>query len=117
VLNRAVLILRYKQPFVDWINAADPDSTHAITLSDSNQDSTAYLIEVEDEEQLEEWLELNGELLFEQELEGWYADESLWPPDRSLALFREWCTFELCTMVVDTGESPLHDDAEDEFDQ
>jgi hypothetical protein len=24
MLNRAALILRYKQPFVDWINAVDP---------------------------------------------------------------------------------------------
>ena len=39
MLNRAALILRYKQPFVDWINAADPSSTsHALTLSEVNQE-------------------------------------------------------------------------------
>ena len=27
MLNRAAVILRYKQPFVDWINAADPSPT------------------------------------------------------------------------------------------
>ena len=48
MLNRAVLILRYKQPFVDWINAADPTPTQELTLVDVNDDNTAYLIEVEE---------------------------------------------------------------------
>ena len=49
MLNRAALILRYKQPFVDWINAADPSSTsHTLTLAEVNQEHTVYLVEVED---------------------------------------------------------------------
>ena len=49
MLNRAALILRYKQPFVDWINAADPSATsHALTLEEVNQEHTVYLVEVED---------------------------------------------------------------------
>jgi hypothetical protein len=110
VLNRAVLILRYKQPFVDWINAADPNPTHEITLADANDDSTAYLVEVEDEEEFEEWFKLNGLILFEEELNGWYTDPELWPQDRSAQLFKQWCTFELHTLVYDTGGPPLFDD-------
>src|SRR5689334_17734632 len=72
--------------------------------------NTAYLIEVEDEEEFESWLALNGETLFEAELDGWYSDPKLWPRDRSVALFKEWCTFELHTLVVDTGGTPLYDD-------
>lgn len=34
----------------------------------------------------------------------------LWPRDRSLETLKEWCSFELHTVVVDTGESPLEDD-------
>ena len=50
MLNRAALILRYKQPFVDWINAADPASTsHTLTLAEVNEEHTVYLVEVEDE--------------------------------------------------------------------
>ncbi len=114
MLNRAVLILRYKQPFVDWINAADPKPTHTITLADVNEDSTAYLVEVEDEKEFKAWFKLNGATLFEDELNGWYTDPDLWPQDRSAALFKQWCTFELHTLVYDTGGSPLFDDeAED----
>ena len=114
MLNRSVLILRYKQPFVDWINAADPDPTHTITLADVHDDSTAYLVEVEDQEEFEEWFSLNGEILFEEELNGWYTDPALWPQDRSSVLFKQWCTFELHTLVYDTGATPLIDDESDD---
>ena len=110
MLNRAALILRYKQPFLDWINAADPHPTHILTLDEVNQERTVYLVEVEDEEQLEKWLQLNHEMLFEEELNGWYTDPALWPPDRSLKLLREWCSFEMLSLVIDTGGSALEDD-------
>ena len=55
MLNRAALILRYKQPFVDWINAADPSPTsHTLTLAEVNQEHAVYLVEVEDEDELAE---------------------------------------------------------------
>lgn len=110
MLNRAAVIIRCKQPFVDWINAADPDPEELVTLEDANEECSVYLVEVEDQAQLDEWLELNHDILFEDELDGWISDQALWPEDRSLALFHEWCTIELHTMVFDTGESPLVDD-------
>ena len=110
MLNRAALILRYKQPFVDWINAADPSPTsHALALAEVNQEHTVYLVEVEDEDELAQWLAGNHQELFEQELNGWYTDPSLWPRDRSLEMLKQWCSFELHTVVVDTGSSPLED--------
>jgi hypothetical protein len=52
MLNRAALILRYKQPFVDWINAADPSPTsRTLTLAEVNQEHTVYLVDVEDEDE------------------------------------------------------------------
>jgi hypothetical protein len=113
VLNRAALILRYRQPFVDWINAVDPSpASHTLTLSEVNEEHTVYLVEVDDLEELEHWLVLNHRGLFETELNGWYTDPALWPRDRSLAKLREWCSLELHTVVEDTGASPL---VEEEF--
>ncbi len=111
VLNRAALILRYKQPFVDWINAADPSPTsHPVTLAEVNQERTVYLVDVEDEDELGEWLARHHQGLFEEELKGWYTDPALWPRDRSLQMLQEWCSFELHTVVVDADESQLEDD-------
>jgi hypothetical protein len=80
MLNRAALILRYKQPVVDWINAADPSpSSHTLTLAEVNQEHTVYLVEVEDQDELAQWLARHHEELFEHELNGWYTDPGLWP--------------------------------------
>jgi len=113
MLNRSVLIVRFRQPFADWVNAADPTPSHEISLADVNDDSTAYLLEVGDESELDEWLRLNGDALFAEILNDWYTDPELWPQDRSLAMFRKWCSFELHTVVLDTGGSPLEDDEAD----
>ena len=43
-------------------------------------------------------------------MNGWYTDPALWPRDRSLKMLKDWCSFELHTVVVDTGASPLEDD-------
>ena len=111
MLNRAALILRYKQPFVDWINAVDPSlKSHALTLVEVNQERTVYLVEVEDEDELAQWLGRHHKELFEEELFGWYTDPKLWPRDRSLKVLQKWCSFELHTVVMDVGESPLEDD-------
>ena len=115
MLNRAALILRYKQPFVDWINAADPSAaSHALTLEEVNQEHAVYLVEVDDEGGLADWLTRHHRELFEEELNGWYTDPALWPRDWSLTTLREWCSSELHTIVVDAGESPLEDDELDE---
>ncbi|HLZ95792.1 MAG TPA: hypothetical protein VKT20_10725, partial [Candidatus Dormibacteraeota bacterium] len=111
MLNRAALILRYKQPFVDWINAVDPSPTsHLVTLADVNSERTVYLIEVEDEEELAGWLRRHHKELFEEELCGWYTDPKLWPRDRSLKLLMEWCAMELNTVVLDLGDSLIEED-------
>lgn len=112
MLNRAALILRYKQPFVDWINAADPSPTsHVLSLEDVNDEHTVYLLEhVESQDELADWLSYNHEALFESELEGWYTDPVLWPKDRSLELLKRWCSLELHSVVVNTGRSRIKDD-------
>jgi hypothetical protein len=110
MLNRAAPILRYKQPFVDRINADPSPASHVLTLAEVNQEHTVYLVEVEDEEELARWLARHHQELFEEELNGWYTDPALWPRDRSLKTLRQWCSFELHSVVVDTGEAPLEDD-------
>lgn len=110
MLNRSALILRYKQPFIDWINGVDPSQSDVVTSADLEQERTVYLVEVEDQKELEAWLERNHRALFEEELFGWYTDPALWPSERSLELLREWCFFELHSLVIDTGSSPLEED-------
>lgn len=109
MLNRAALIVRYKQPFVDWINSVESDPRQRLKLTDANDNNSVYLIEVDDEEDLPGWLQVNGVALLEAELGGWFAEPEVWPENRSLALFNKWCAVELHTLVFDTGTDPLQE--------
>ena len=96
MLNRDLLIVRLKQPFVDWINEADPypDRTH-ITLESANEDSPVFLIHEFACEEFESWLESCYQPLFDNILGEWYTDPALWPQDRTLELFKAWCELEV----------------------
>ena len=110
MLNRAALLVRCRQPFVDWINGVDPATDRIVTLREANDEGTVYLLEVEDHDELEAWLEINHEMLFENELHAWYIDPMLWPTDRSLRQLRRWCDLELHTVVLDIGTTPITQD-------
>jgi hypothetical protein len=111
MLNRDLLIIRYKQPFIDWVNAADPHPDGPpLTIDLANEDSPAYLIHDCASEQFDEWLELCYRPLFENILYEWYVDPDLWPQDRSLDLFKKWCDFSLHSLIQDCVDGPLLDD-------
>ena len=114
MLNRAALLVRLKEPFIEWINEVDPmDNREKVTLEEANKDRTIYLIDDSEADHVEEWIGLNFRQLFECELEDWYADSSLWPDELSRELFQEWCELECHTVIVDTVGGPIIDD-EDE---
>lgn len=114
MINRAAVILKYKSPAVRWINEADPYSDDfKITLESVNEDRTVYLIrdiDADTPDDLKQWIKLNHKVLFENELDGWYTDESLWPKKRDLKLFNEWFEIECNTVIIDTVGSPIEDD-------
>jgi hypothetical protein len=114
MINRAAVILRYKKPAIDWINESDPGGDDpGITIESVNEERTVYLIREKDADtpaDVEEWINLNYDILFESELDGWYTDEDLWPGNRSIKLFRKWFDVECHTVIVDTVDEPIEDD-------
>ena len=110
MLNRSALIVTYREPFVRWINEVDPvDKNSEITMEQANEESTVYLISVEDGEDPEEWLALNFDTLLECELGEWYTDPSLWPATRDRKLFDQWLDVRCHTIIYDTLDEPLVD--------
>ena len=103
MINRAAVILKYKEPFVRWLNEADPcEDDPGITAENANDDLNVYLISDADVENIEEWISLNYKTLFENELEDWYTDESLWPKKRDKKTFHEWFAIECHSVIIDT---------------
>jgi len=111
MVNRAAVILKYKEPMVRWINESDPfDDNPGITPASANEDCTVYLITNNDAENLKRWLSRNFKTLFENELEEWYTDESLWPPKMTRKMFNAWFDVECHTVLLDTVGGAIMDD-------
>ena len=114
MINRAAIILKYKEPAVQWINDADPyDENPGITAAEVNDERTIYLISDRDgdtKQTIARWLKRNWKHLFETELESWYVDSTLWPKDRTLKMFRSWFEVECHTVLIDTVGDPIYDD-------
>ena len=114
MLNRAAVILKYKEPAIKWINDADPyNDDPGITKESVNEERTVYLISDDDAggpDAVDRWIERNWKILFEAELEGWYTDPDLWPKKLTLRLFRAWFTVECHTVLHDTVGGEIYDD-------
>lgn len=114
MINRAAILLRYKEPAIRWINEADPaDDDPGITAAEVNCERTVYLISDLDgdtQQSVDRWIKHNYQELFEAELEGWYTDPCLWPEKRTLKLFHQWFSVECHTVVIDTVEDSIIED-------
>ncbi len=56
MLNRSAIVVKPRQPFLDWLHTADPTS-HRLTLRDLTREPTIYLIlECDTEEDVHEVL-------------------------------------------------------------
>jgi hypothetical protein len=107
IIDRSVLVVFPKQPFLAWLHQADPTSTE-LTLENLRRDPAVYLLRAPDrEEDLEKDLKRSCKAIFEEQLDGWYRVKKLWPRDRSIAVFREWFEYRLYTMPIDLVNGPL----------
>ncbi len=106
MVNRAVLIVRAKEPFRAWLSNL-PDSEET-TIKDINDDSTAYLIpEYDDDRQRDRIVKKLYPIIFEEQLNDWCTDEDMWPQKRTLAMFKKWFEQDFHTVVDDLGNNEL----------
>ncbi len=109
-LNRSAIIIKPRQPFLDWLHLADPTS-HQITLAQIREDPTIYLIaEGGDKNAVRTGVRADFEVIFEEQLESWYADRATWPARRSFATFCEWFDVEFHSTVMDVAATPARTD-------
>ena len=108
VLNRWVMIVKPKQPFMDWVCSHGEFNP---TEDEICSDPTAYLVPsyfLISEQAL--IIEECYDLIFEEELFSWYTDETMWPEQRDLKTFLEWFDVEFHTLVFDLApDHPLYE--------
>lgn len=118
MINRSVLIVHAKQPFLDWLNGLPDDENPPYTLEQINEDKQAYLLpDLEMIDEIEPLLRDFCPLVFECELEGWWLDESDWPAQRDYETFCEWFDVSVHSMVHDLVDEPLVDDDDERYPQ
>jgi hypothetical protein len=109
MLNRSVVIVRVKEPFLQWVKSL-PDSAD-VSKNIINHDNTAYLLPdldygFEEEELVEQFYDL----IFEDQLHGWWKERNDWPAKRDLEMFKKWYEIEFHYVVLDLVDAPLQDD-------
>ena len=107
-INRALIVVKPKQIFADWVNAHPDSAGFTTTLDSLREDSTAYLIpEFDSDQEAQEYLEDLSTDIFEIELESWYSNESFWPKRRDYKTFLEWFDIEFHSMIIDPYENDI----------
>jgi len=115
LINRTGVVVRRAQPFIDWAAALD-----GVGQREIDDDPTLYLIPACDEAG-EAWrlLEEGYAAIFEIELEDCEPRASMWPAERTFAMFRAWFDVSICGWIEDLCDAPLGDadflDLEPEF--
>ncbi len=106
-VNRTVVVIRPKQPFVDWLNSV-PGENSDNTLEDISTENTTFLIPEFDfvQDSLECVKEIYSDI-FRFELFGWYTDDELWPRNRTWEMFQEWFEIEINSEVFDLVDEAI----------
>jgi hypothetical protein len=110
MLNRAALIVRPKQPFIDWAKSLDDTNS----APDPQNEQTVYLVDdfnhdLDKRANEAAVVESVYAEVFARELFLWHTIESRWPTDRSLSAFKSWFTIEIHSSVEDLGDQPITD--------
>jgi hypothetical protein len=111
MLNRTLLVVRAKQPLLDWLRSLPDPEDDSTTLESINQDASAYLLpECCDDRERDALLRKVFRAVFDDQLNGWWTDEKHWPKKRAFPVFLEWFDLEWHSVIRDLGAGPLIDD-------
>jgi hypothetical protein len=105
-LNRSAIVAKPKQPFLDWLHAADPTSAD-LTLRELGEEPTVYLVPECDAEDVDKVVRESCRLIFEEQLEAWYTDSSAWPQGRDFDVFCRWFDYQHHSLLFDICDEPL----------
>ena len=107
-LNRGLVILRPKEPFIQWVSRIAADDP--VPVDELAQASTYLIPEFQTEDESWDWIRSNSSLLFDLALNEWDADESEWPTVRDWPALSDWFQVEFVDLVWDLVDEPLTSD-------
>jgi hypothetical protein len=109
MINRNALLIRARQPYLDWINSTALAAPPIVELKEVGE--TLYLVPASENDAEEaKVLKQVFHDIFCRELEGWCRDATRWPRSLTLPLFREWFEIQSIEVVEDVGGGPIEND-------
>ena len=106
-VNRSLVIIKPKQPYMDWANSFIDDS-EVLSMEFFHRDSNAYLIdEIEEDGDEERILKKVYRRIFEEEFYAWMTDKNTWPEKLDYPTFRAWFDVTFHSLVFDLGNNRL----------
>ncbi|MEO0348595.1 MAG: hypothetical protein AAF282_00940 [Cyanobacteria bacterium P01_A01_bin.15] len=107
MINRDAVIVRPKQPYINWASQLDNSNV----TPDQNDEPTIYLIpEYTDNSSAWTILEQIYNSIFDAELQAWHTETSDWPANRTFEMFRDWFDVVFISEILDLGSAPILDD-------
>jgi hypothetical protein len=102
------VIIKPKQPFIDWIKSQDQNSE----MPEEKHDfKSVYLLAEEDADDWNKYVKKEYLWIFNNELEGWNNDAHTWPINKTWDTFNKWFDFEVQTMIYDlVDDEPIEKD-------
>jgi hypothetical protein len=99
-INRIAVMLIPTEACLNWINSCDDDK---MTLDEIRQEPTAFLLP-QGKGEPEAQVRRHYEAMFEEELNSWYSEPTMWPKDLSFKMFQKFFTIQVSSMVFDLGK-------------
>ena len=104
-VNRAAVIVKVKQPYVDWANKLPDNSGLIVSAEHLNKTPHTYLIPTFDmSPDIEAFAEEMKPFIFENELNGWCTYEPWWPQNRTPQMFDDWFEISISELIFDLDE-------------
>ncbi|MFC2079307.1 hypothetical protein ACFLSZ_04935 [Candidatus Bipolaricaulota bacterium] len=109
MLNRCVVTVRAKEPFLRWMRSLS--DVESVSLDEINLETTAYLLpDYGDDEERQLLLVQFYDLIFEDQLAGWWTEKADWPEKRDLVMFTRWFSVDFHSILIDLVDGVLRDE-------
>ncbi len=107
MINRCVVIVRPRQPYLDWAESLNDGGLPPSV----DGERTAYLLPSNEmDHDGSQTIEQCYEGLFESELANWHQIDDDWPDNRTFEMFKQWFTVEWHSIVEDLCADPLREE-------
>ncbi len=100
-INRTALIVRPRQPYVDWANSMDDGGPKANFKKSREEPSICLVKDIDLLGDFAHLIDDYWEWIFQEQLGGWMRDSELWPSELTREMFLKWFDCELSTMIWD----------------